>query len=221
MSLHNPIQEQQHPLVDAIVAGALQPNNHELLRHLGQVLGINAGSRVLLVAEADAEIRAFLETDLGCSVETFRGDLRQLAYAANSFDSAIIAVPVTRKLHTVACELARVLKPNGSLGMVALSVYRDQVPDDQGTAEQVLPLLNVARPAAAYRAVLAECGFTAFVSEDRRRDVRRAALASYREQMLQDTNESPAEPQDAATLALGLMATGGVGVTLITAENSR
>lgn len=208
--------DSQSSLVDAVVTTALQPNNYELLRRLGQVLGINADSRVLLVTEPADQAQTALETELGCSVEVFRGDLRQLPYAAGTFDSAIVALPVSKTLQAVARELSRVLKPKGYLGIIAFSIHREQMPEDTSLFDQVTPLLATSRPAAVYRAVLAECGFTAFVSEDRKRELRRVAEI-YRQHMLPDDVAS-APPQATAAQALGLLATGVVGVTLITAE---
>lgn len=213
------IPDQQHPLVDAIVANVLHPNNHDLLRHLGQVLGVGLASEVLLIVEADTAAQDGLKAALGSPAEVFHGDLRHLPYETGRFDSAIVAVPLSKHLHSVARELSRVLKPNGGLGMVIFSVYRDQMPDDTELFEQVTPLIATARPAAAYRAVLAESGFTAFVSEDRRREVRRAARDNYRHLLLNRGDQST-EPQDLASKAIGLMATGGIGLTLITAEKS-
>lgn len=210
------VRNPQSSLIEAVVANALQPNDYELLRRLGKVLGINADSRVLLVAEPADSARAALETELGCSVEVFRGDLRTLPYDPQTFDSAIIAVPLSKELQPVARELSRVLKPKGYLGMVAFSVYRDQMPDDTGLFDQVTPLLATSRPAAVYRAVLAECGFTAFVSEDRKRELRRVA-ESYHQHMLPE-DAAASQPTTTAAQALGLLATGTVGVTLITAE---
>ncbi len=211
--------DQQHTLVDAIVANVLQPNNHDLLRHLGQVLGIEPTSRVLLMVEADAAAQEELNAALGCPAEVYHGDLRKLPYATGQFDSAIVAVPIGEQMHSVARELSRVLKPNGSLGMVIFSVYRDQMPEDTTLFDQVTPLIATARPAAAFRAVLAESGFTAFVSEDRRREVRRAARDNYRHLLLNRGEQSSAT-HDSAAQAIGLMATGGIGLTLITAEKS-
>ena len=214
--------QMQHPqsgLLSAIVANALQPNNYELLRRLGQVLNIGSQSRVLLIADNADQARRVLETGLGCRVEIYVGDLGRLPYEARYFDNAIVAVPILKGLHAIARELSRVLRPNGTLGMVVLSAYRDQLPDDEQLSAQVLPLIATTRPAAGYRAVLAECGFTAFVTDDRKRDLRRAALASYRQHMLPENAEVP-RVQDTVTQAIGLLATGGVGVMLITAEKS-
>lgn len=209
------LRDPQSSLVGAVVSNALQPNNYELLRRLGQVLGINADSRVLLVAEPADQAHTALETELGCSVDVFRGDLRKLPYATGTFDSAIVAVPLSKDLQIVARELSRVLKPKGYLGIVAFSIHREQMPDDTSLFDQVTPLLATSRPAAVYRAVLAECGFTAFVSEDRKRELRRVA-AGYSQHMLPEAVSD--QPQDTAAQALGLLATGIVGVTLITAE---
>lgn len=210
--------EQQSALVHELVANTLQPNNHELLRHLGQVLGIKAQDRLLLIIGSNSdEARQMLAEGFDCAVDVFTGELGTLPYEAGQFDSAIVAVPLTKDLHSVARELSRVLKPTGSLGMIIFSVYRDQMPEDAESG-QVMPLIDTARPAAVYRAVLAECGFTAFVTKDRRRDLRRAALESYREHMLHSTEDAATQSPEPANQALGLIASGGVTITLITAE---
>lgn len=210
--------ERQSALLHELVTNTLQPNNHELLRHLGQVLGVKANDQVLLIAGANnAEARQVLVEEFSCDVEVFEGDPGMLPYSLAHFNSAIVAVPLTKDLHAVARELSRVLKPTGSLGMVVFSVYRDQMPEDV-EFEQVLPLIDTARPAAVYRAVLAECGFTAFVTKDRRRDLRRTALESYREHMLHDTAEAPVQSPAATNRAIGLITSGSVSITLITAE---
>ncbi len=205
-------------LVDAIVVQALQPNNHELLRRLAKVLGITSASNVLLIADQADISGSILESELHCTVTHYGGDLRRLPFADQRFDTAIVAVPVAKQFHALARELHRVLKPNGTLGMVAFSLYRDQMPDDPALIDRVSPLLATSRPAAAYRAVLAESGFTAFVSQERGREVRRTALDTYRQHMLnQRATDRPADP---AAQALELLAAGGIAITLITAEKA-
>jgi hypothetical protein len=210
--------EQQSALLHEIVANTIQPNNHELLRHLGQVLGIKANDHVLLISNSENnETRQALVQEFACEVQVFQGDLRQLPYNAGQFHCAIVAVPIAKDLHIVARELSRVLKPAGSLGMIVFSVYRDQMPED-AEADQVLPLIATARPAAVYRAVLAECGFTAFVTKDRRRELRRAAISNYSQHMLHGLAQSSSELPESTNQALGLIASGSVSITLITAE---
>jgi|GEM_PF-5542527 len=217
MTLQKEHSGSQSPLMEAIVANTLRPHNYELVRQLGQVLGIKAEDHVLLIAEGTLEAQRLLEHEIGCTVVAHQGDLHNLPYATEQFDSAIVAVPVTREVHAIARELSRVLKSTGTLGMVVLSVYRDQMPDDATLFNAVLPLIASTRPAAAYRAVLAECGFTAFVSRDRRRDVQRTARAAYSQHLLPSASE-PMLDQPVASQAIELIATGGVGVTIITAE---
>jgi SAM-dependent methyltransferase len=212
------IPDQQNTLVEAIVANVVQPNNHELLRHLGQVLGISPTTHVLLIVDGDLQGPEALKQVLDCKLEVYQGDLQKLPFTDHSFDSAIVVTPISRHVHTVAKELSRVLRPNGCLGMVVFSVYRDQVPEDAALYQQVMPLLATSKPAAAYRAVLAETGFTAFVSEDRRHNVLRTARDSYREHMLRENSDD--EQRNPSSQALGLIATGGVSLTLITAEKS-
>jgi SAM-dependent methyltransferase len=203
-------------LLDALSTSALQPNDHVLLRRLADVLGIGEASRVLLIAAPHSEAQSVLQATFGC--EVFVAGEHPLPFDAESFDSAIVTSPLTRPVQAVGRELARALKPRGTLGMLVYSVYRDQLGDETGQGYGSTPLLAAIRPAAAYRAVLAECGFTAFVSMDRRRDVRRSALEVYREHLL--GSAAPSRHDNAAAQALGLIANGAVEVTIITAEKS-
>jgi hypothetical protein len=210
--------EQQSALLHELVANTLHPNNHELLRHLGQVLGLKANDHVLLVSSsAKEDAQQILASEFGCHVEIYHDDLRHLPYETSAFHAAIVTEPINKDLHTVARELSRVLKPAGSLGLIIFSVYRDQMPVDP-RFDQVLPLLETARPAAVYRAVLAECGFTAFVTKDRRRDLRRVAVDNYRQHMLHDPEQPATDVPETTNQALGLIVSGGVSITLITAE---
>jgi SAM-dependent methyltransferase len=206
---------ERNELLDALSNSALQPNDHELLRRLADVLGITQGSRVLLIAAPHSEAQRVLEAAFGCRV-TVAGE-QTLPFDDACFDSAIVTRPLTRPAPVVARELARVLKPRGTLGMLVYSMHRDHLVDSSPVAGSV-PLLAAIRPAAACRAVLAECGFTAFVSMDRRRDVRRSALEIYREHLL--GMPGPGSSDDTMAQALGLIANGAVEVTIITAENS-
>lgn len=210
MTAGTELQDQDNPLLSAIVSTTLEPNNHELVRRLVKVLGINDNTEILLIADGQSHVQNVL-SEFGANVTTYTGEIDRLPYTSQQFDSAVVIVPITRNLQHVAGELGRVLKANGCLGMIVFSVYRDQMPDDTTLSERANPLLASSRPTAVYRAVLAEAGFTAFVTEDRKRDVRRAALASYREHVLRPAHS-------VATQALGLMANGSVGVALITAE---
>jgi ubiquinone/menaquinone biosynthesis C-methylase UbiE len=161
---------------------------------------------VLLSAAADAPVHPVDER-----IDLRVGALDTLPFDAETFDAVIVAVPMMTRLQRVAGELARVLKRSGRLGIVALSPYRDQVIDEAGARLIQQPQgFGQIRPAAAYRAVLGEAGFTAFLFEDRRRELRRSAQAIYRQHMLE-----PAEP---TTAAVELLAKGGVSMTLITAE---
>lgn len=214
--MHEALSSERNELFVALSNSALQPNDHGLLRRLADVLGIQQGSRVLLVAAPHSQARQVLEATFGCEV-TLAGE-QPLPFESGSFDSAIVTGPLTLPVLAVGRELARVLKPRGTLGMLVYSVQRDQLADEKLAVAGSVPLLASIRPAAAYRALLAECGFTAFVLMDRRRDVRRGALEIYQEHLL--GKQEPSSAQDAAAQALGLIANGAVEVTVITAEKS-
>ena len=214
--------------LQAVMTTSLAPEAHDIVRHLGRVVDVQPHEHVLLIPGDGALTALTLVNEFGCRVSVLvgagdeqavqpaderitlsAGVLQSLPFENEMFDAVIVAVPIVTGLQSAARELSRVLKHSGRLGMVALSLYRDQVSDEVGAIAQ-LGQGNQIRPAAAYRAVLGEAGFTAFVSEDRRRELRRTAQAIYREHML--------EPQAPTTATLGLLAAGGISMTLITAE---
>ncbi len=212
-----------------VLTTSLAQEAHDVVRHLGRVLDVKQDERVLLVPGDGVLTALTLVNDFGCRVSVLRGPgdelaiqpaddridldeglLTALPYESETFDAIIVAIPITTGLQRVARELSRVLRRTGRLGMVALSLYHDQVGEEAGTVVQQSQRSGAIRPAAAYRAVLGEAGFTAFLSEDRRRELRRSAQAIYREHML--------EPAALTNPTLGLLAAGGVSMTLITAE---
>ena len=218
-----------HPQTPLQAVGApLSPAQaaHTLIQHLGDVLNLRTGEQVLLASDDamgaltlaqrfDCQVTLLadmlptvLPADERIAVET--GTLRALPFDADTFDAVIVAIPVTNGLQMVAREVARVLRHNGRLGMVAFSPYRDQVREGDARALET-PLMTETRPAAVYRAILGEAGFTAFLTEDRRRTARSSAAAVYREHLLK--GESAIDDP-----ALSLLASGSLHVTLITAE---
>lgn len=215
--------------LQAVMATSLAQEAHDVVRHLARVLDVKAGDRVLLIPGDGVLAALTLINDYGCNVsvlasagdepaikptderiELNTGSLDALPFASETFDAVIVTVPLTSGVQSIARELARVLKRCGRLGVVALSPYRDQIGDDARGIMQQFHGTGQIRPAAAYRAVLAEAGFTAFLSEDRRREFRRSAEAIYREHMLENTAPN--------TATLGVLAAGGVSMTLLTAE---
>ena len=216
--------------LQAVFSTTLAQEAQDVIRHLGRVLDLQKDERVLLIPGDGAFTALALVEEYGCQVSVLLsaatdvpvqpvdervalkvGTPDALPFEAESFDAVIVAVPMMTRLQRVAGELARVLKRSGCLGMVALSPYRDQVVDEAGAKVIQQPQdFGQIRPAAAYRAVLGEAGFTAFLFEDRRRELRRSAQAIYRQHML--------EPTAPTTAAVELLATGGVSMTLITAE---
>ncbi len=212
--------------LQTVLTTSLAQEAHALVRQLGSVLALRPSDHVLLIPGDVGMTGLTLVQSFGCHVTMLtntdfavepnddrlvieRGMLSALPFATASFDAVIVASPVTTHLLQTARELARVLRYAGRLGMVALSPYRDQLAADASAAQA--PVLMQTRPAAVYRAILGEAGFTAFLTEDRRRAVRQSAATVYREHMLRS------EPEDTA---LSLLASGGLNVTLITAEKA-
>jgi SAM-dependent methyltransferase len=213
-----------------VLSTSLAEEANDVVRHLGRVLGIEKDEHVLLIPGENALAALELANSIGCRVTVLTpgadapavvkpaderitletGALTTMPFEPATFDAVIVATPITVAFQRVARELARVLKHSGRLGMVALSLYRDQVAEEAGAAVQQVAGVGRILPARAYRSVLAEAGFTAFLSEDRRRELRRSAQTIYREHMLKSGAEESA--------TLGLLAAGGISMTLITAE---
>jgi ubiquinone/menaquinone biosynthesis C-methylase UbiE len=209
----------QYPdLIDTVAHAVIEPNNYELVRNLGRVLGIRDAQQVLLIAQIHT-LQQALSDEFHCDVTLFDEDVQQLPFADDQFDSIIVARPLTTALLPITRELARVLKLHGTLGVLALSLHADYVSEAYG-AEYVDRLGAVLRPAAAYRAVLAESGFTAFVSTPRKSDLLRSARETYRQYMLQPAAPVAQPTPEPTAQVLNLLATDGIAATLITAEKA-
>lgn len=225
---HTQTQAQDDNAPELVLTTSLREEAQHLVQHLAHVLGVLPHERVLLIPGNDTvagltlaqtfdcqvtvllnEASAVEPTDPRLSVE--RGTVQSLPLPDATFDVVIVVTPITSGLMAAAGELARVLHRTGRLGMVTFTLYRDQIGEDASMEVGQASLMGQVRPAAAYRAVLGEAGFTAFVAEDRRRSVRQSAAAIYREHMLRN------EPRDTT---LSLLANGGLNVTLITAEKA-
>ncbi len=201
-------------VIDQAITAAIEPQQYELVRNLGRVLGIQPEHQVLVLSNDDA-LQHALANEFGCDVTLLDDVQQQLPFADAQFDAVIVARAVLAALPPFTRELARVTKQRGTLGMIVLNVHADYV----AQADDALQSLHGAmlRPAAAYRAVLAESGWTAFVSTPRQGELLRATRNTYRQYLLEPAAE--AAPR-VAPQALQLLATDGVAVTLITAEQA-
>ncbi|GAC1546403.1 MAG: hypothetical protein NVS4B8_21630 [Herpetosiphon sp.] len=218
----------QHETIVHTSPTSLDQEVHNLVVHLGHVLAIHPDEHVLLVPGDVAMSALTLVNSFNCRVTMLvedgmtveptsehltvqQGSLSKLPFATGTFDVILFASTSTSGFWKTSEELARVLRRNGRLGMVALSPYAEQLGDEPAIRSLEAPLLARTRSAAAYRAILGEAGFTAFVTEDKRRQVRQSADAIYREHMLTANSQAT---------TLELLARGGLTVTLITAEKA-
>lgn len=225
---HTETQARGEHAPELILTTSLREEAQNLVQHLAHVLDVQPHERVLLIPGDDALAGLTLAQTFDCQVTVLlneatpveptdprlsveQGTVQALPLPDATFDAVIVVTPITSGLMAAARELARVLHRTGRLGMVAFSPYRDQIGEDASMEVAHASVMGQVRPAAAYRAVLGEAGFTAFLAEDRRRSVRQSAAAIYREHMLRD------EPRDTT---LSLLASGGLNVTLITAEKA-
>lgn len=213
----NPSPSSTTDLISAITEAAVTPNDYELVRNLGRVLGITADQQVLLLS-GDVALQQTLAETMNCQVTLFDGDMQHMPYADQHFDSVIVARPIMKALLPITRELARVTKINGMLGMILLNLHADYVAESHTDVIERPVFGSLLRPAAAFRAVLAESGFTAFVSTARKSDLLRNVRETYRQYLLQPAAVS--QPSDAAAQALHMLTNDGVAVTLITAERA-
>lgn len=205
----------QSTIVTQALTAAIEPHDYELVRNLGRVLGIQPTQEVLLLS-SDEALQQALAGEFRCHVTAVAGDMQQLPFADGYFDSVVVACALPNDLLPLARELARVTKWRGTLGMIVLNVHADYVAHAEGNASLLHRML--ARPAAAYRAVLAESGWTAFVSTPRNNDLLRPVRDTYRQHLLAPVSD--ATPADEQPQALRLLAANGVNATLITAEQA-
>jgi len=211
---HDTSAVQPSIIADQAIVAAIEPQNYELVRNLGRVLGIEPDQEVLVLSNDDA-LQHALADEFGCDVTLFDGAMQQLPFANARFDVVIVARALLDVLLPVTRELARVTKTRGTLGMIVLNVHADYV----AQAGDAIKSLHGAmlRPAAAYQAVLAESGWTAFVSTPRQGNLLRATRDTYRQYLL---DPAVAAAPRVAPQALQLLATDGVTVTLLTAEQA-
>jgi ubiquinone/menaquinone biosynthesis C-methylase UbiE len=174
----------------------------------------------MLLLAGDTTLQQVLSDEFGCDVTLFDGDMRHLPYDDAQFDSVIVARPITSALLPITRELARVVKLHGTLGMIVLHAHADYAIETMQGTENVELLGTLVRPAAAYRAVLAESGFTAFVSTPRQAEVLRNVRDAYRQHLLQPVTSHEQAAVDVPAQALRVLANEGIGVTLITAEKA-
>lgn len=240
-------------LVRLLIGEALLPGPHGLCSHIGRVLDIQPHDHVLLVSSNPAASAASLAEEFGCSVvavttkadqlersrrraertrrvEVRAGSIERLPFRTQRFSVAISegAFAASSDKAAAATQLHTVLSPKGRVALAEPTLYREMI------SEELVPLFTWltpfagARPAGVYRSILAERGFTDFITEDRRGDVLRAAEIARQKLMLVGLTSTPedlgtqGEDVEAsvrlAQSVLDLISKGVASFTLVTAE---
>lgn len=185
-------------LVRLFLGDVLHPGGLELTGHLGKVMELGPGDRVLDVACGRGASAVFLAETFGCHVTgldygqenvaaaearaaeagvadltVFRqGDAERLPLDDCSFDALISECSFCTfpDKTSAATEMARVLRPRGRLGLTDVTVFGTLPGDLQSLLAWVACVAGAATP-DEYVATLEQAGFDGFVVEDRSGDL--------------------------------------------------
>ena len=169
-----------------LLGGSFHPGGLALTRHLGILLDLQPGQRVLDVAAGPGNSAIFLAQQFGCEVigldysaelveqATARaeeaglshlvrfeqGDAERLRFAADSFDALICecAFCTFPDKSAVAHEFARVLRPGGQLGLNDLTRAGKALPPALEGLLAWLACIADARPVAEYVTCFEQAG---------------------------------------------------------------
>lgn len=177
-----------------LLGDSFHPGGIELTLHLGRIVGLGPGTRVLDVACGRGTSAIALAAEFGCSVHgvdlsaanvelageaarttgvahlaTFEvGDAEALPCTDGSFDAVLCecAFCTFPSKAVAAAEFARVLCPGGRLGLS--DITRDgEPPPELDTLLGWVACLADARPLDEYASFLADAGFSALIPEQR------------------------------------------------------
>lgn len=185
----------QSDAVRMLLGNVFHPGGLALTEHLGQVIKLDTGDRVLDVASGQGASAVHLAQRFGCQVTgldygpenitaaeaqaadkgvteltTFRqGDAEALPFDASTFDAVFSECSFCTfpNKATAAAEMARVLRPGGRLGLTDITVD-GQLPDDVQSLLAWVACVAGAGTPQDYVATLQTAGFTSFTVEDRR-----------------------------------------------------
>jgi SAM-dependent methyltransferase len=183
----------QSDLVQMLLGDVFHPGGLALTRHLGEVMGLGPGDRLLDVACGRGASAVHLAECFGCHVTgldygpenvaaaqahaadrgvaylmTFRqGDAEGLPFDDGSFDAVVSECSFCTfpDKATAAAEMARVLRPGGRLGLTDMTVNGLLPEDIQSLLAWVACVAGAGTP-EDYVATLREAGFAGFSLED-------------------------------------------------------
>ena len=185
----------QSDLVRTLLGDVFHPGGLALTHHLGQMIGLGRGHRVLDVACGRGASAVHLAREFGCHVTGLdygpenvaaaqthvadkgvshltifrRGQAEGLPFDETTFDAVISECSFCTfpDKATAAAEMARVLPSGGRLGLTDMTVSRPLPDDIEGLLAWVACVAGAGTP-ESYTAVLEAAGFTGFTGEDHR-----------------------------------------------------
>lgn len=185
----------QSDVVRMLLGDVFHPGGLALTHHLGDVIGLGPGDRVLDVACGRGASAVHLAQGFGCHVTgldygpenvaaaqahavdrgvahrtAFRqGDAEGLPFDDGTFDAVISECSFCTFPDKVAAaaEMARVLRPGGRLGLTDMTV-NGPLPDDVQTLLAWVACVTGAGAPEGYVATLSAAGFVDFIVEDQR-----------------------------------------------------
>jgi SAM-dependent methyltransferase len=185
----------QSDWVQRLLGPVLHPGGLALTHHLGELLGLSSEERVLDIACGPGATSTYLAQTFGCHVtgvdygaenivqarlaaqsagvehltEFYQGDAERLLAEDSSFDMTIseCAFCTFPNKAVAAAEMARVLRPDGRLGITDIAV-NGTLPEELRTTLAWLACVADARPIGEYVNILEGAGFGSFVIEDHR-----------------------------------------------------
>jgi SAM-dependent methyltransferase len=180
-------------LVRAFLGDVLHPGGLELTQHLGELIGLCPDDGVLDVACGRGASAVHLAETFGCHVTgldygaknvaaaralanergveqltSFReGDAEQVPFDEGAFDAVFSECSFCTFLDkaTAASEMARVLRPDGRLGLTDITV-NDDLPEDVQTLLGWVACVAGAATPEKYVAILRGAGFADLTVED-------------------------------------------------------
>lgn len=187
----------QNEMVRLLLGDVLHPGGLELTGHLGDVLRLQKGERVLDIACGRGSSAAFIAERFGCHVTgvdysnenivrararvepsavshltSFEpGDAEALPFDDQQFDAVISECSLCTfpNKDVAAREMSRVVRPGGRVGITDVTASR-ALPDDIQSAVAWVACIAGAGASSQYVSLLAKAGFDDFVVEDRSDD---------------------------------------------------
>ena len=183
----------QSDWVRLLIGPVFHPGGLSLTHHLGELLSLSSADRVLDIACGQGATAVYLAQTFGCHVtgidygaenitqallaakkagltvltEFYQGDAEHISVRDGSFDVVISECSFCTFPDKVSAarEMARLLRPDGRLGLSDIAV-NGLLPDDLKTLVAWVACIADAQPVDEYLNIFKGVGFTDFMAED-------------------------------------------------------